>query len=147
MKFNYIIGGIIAYILLALYGGIAAYIIYKVIACSIDPACNNLVFHDGLIYVLTLVGGLVSALVVANLTITKPGENPAMIAQLGGGKNTFAKVAVWSYLLLWTIIGLAALIVGVLICPDISKTLSDFGTTWLGLAVAAGYAYFGIKPN
>ena len=28
--------------------------------------------------------------------------------------------------------------------PDKVKALTDFGQTWLGLAVAAGYAYFGI---
>jgi hypothetical protein len=147
MKYNLIIGSILAYILLFLYGGIAIYIIQQVIACSNDPSCNTIVFHNGLVYVLTTVGGLVSALVVSNLTITQPGADPAMIVQFSDGTHNFARVIVWCYLLLWTVIGLASLIVGVLLYPDISKTLSDFGTTWLGIAVAAGYAYFGISPK
>lgn len=36
---------------------------------------------------------------------------------------------------------------GGLMYPDASKTLANLGTTWLGIAVAAGYAYFGIKPQ
>ena len=36
MKYKYIIGGMIAYILLALYTGIIVYIIIKVIECSRD---------------------------------------------------------------------------------------------------------------
>jgi hypothetical protein len=43
--------------------------------------------------------------------------------------------------------GLTALIVGVMIFPDSNATLGEIGTTWLGLAVASGYAYFGISPR
>jgi hypothetical protein len=47
----------------------------------------------------------------------------------------------------WVFNGLVALIIGVMLFPNANQTLSDAGTTWLGLAVAAGYAYFGIKPS
>jgi hypothetical protein len=43
--------------------------------------------------------------------------------------------------------GLIALIVGVIVFPDSNSTLREIGTTWLGLAVASGYAYFGISPK
>jgi len=43
--------------------------------------------------------------------------------------------------------GFAALLVGVMLYPDSSATLSEIGTTWLGLAVASGYAYFGLNPT
>jgi hypothetical protein len=39
------------------------------------------------------------------------------------------------------------LIVGLMMYPDASQTLANLGTTWLGIAVSAGYAYFGIKPQ
>jgi hypothetical protein len=146
-NFRIIVGGIIAYILIVLYGGIALYIIQKVIACSNDPSCKTLVLHDGLVYVLTTVGGLVSALVVSKMTITNPGKDPALIANFGEKQPMIVNIIIWFYLLLWTVIGLAALIIGVIIYPGICKTLSDFGTTWLGLAVATGYAYFGIEAK
>jgi hypothetical protein len=147
LKHKLIIGGIIAYILLILYGGIAVYITQQAIACSYDPSCSKIELHDGLSYVLTTVGGVVSALVVSKMTITTPGSDPAVFKQFGEGQPLLVNIIVWSYLIIWTAIGLASLVVGVVIFPGICKTLSDFGTTWLGLAVAAGYAYFNIDPR
>jgi hypothetical protein len=144
MKYRLIIGGILAYILLALYSGIAVYIIIKVIECSRDMSCGKLDFHPGLIYVLTTVGGLVSALVVSRMTITTPGSDPAVFLHFGENQPLIINVIVWCYLIIWTFTGLTALVVGVIIFPDVSKTLSDIGTTWLGIAVASGYAYFNI---
>jgi hypothetical protein len=147
MKYKYIIGGIIAYILLALYTGIVVYIIIKVIECSGDLSCDTINLHSGLIYVLTTVSGLVSALVVSRMTITTPGSDPAVFSHLREGQPLIVNIIVWCYLIIWTFTGLAALVVGVIIFPDICKTLSDIGTTWLGLAVASGYAYFNIDPK
>jgi len=147
IKQKLIIGGIIAYLLLILYGSIAVYIIQQVIVCSYDASCCKVELHDGLIYVLTTVGGVVSALVVSKMTITSPGSDPAVFKQFGEGQPLLVNIIVWSYLIIWTVIGIASLVVGVIIFPGICKTLSDFGTTWLGLAVAAGYAYFNIDPR
>jgi hypothetical protein len=147
MKYKLIIGGIIAYILLILYSGIAIYIIIKVIECSKDQSCGKLDLHSGLIYVLTTVGGLVSALVVSRMTITNPGSDPAVFRNFDGDQPLIVNFIVWSYLIIWTFTGFATLLVGVIIFPEICKTLSEFGTTWLGLAVAAGYAYFNIDSK
>jgi hypothetical protein len=147
IKHKLIIGGIIAYILLILYGGIAIYIIHQVISCSADPSCSKVELHDGLIYVLTTVGGVVSALVVSKMTITTPGSDPAILRHFDEGQPMLVNIIVWCYLVFWAVIGLTSLVIGVIIFPGICKTLSDFGTTWLGLAVAAGYAYFNIDPR
>jgi hypothetical protein len=147
MKYKLIVGGIIACILLALYSGIAAYVIIKVIACSDEPGCEKIELHSGLIYILTTVGGLVSALVVSRMSVTHPGSDPAVFRNLGQAQPLIINVIVWSYLLIWTFTGLASLVTGVIVFPDTCKTLSEFGTTWLGLAVAAGYAYFNIDPQ
>jgi hypothetical protein len=40
-----------------------------------------------------------------------------------------------------------ALVVGMMLYPNVNQTLNDIGMTWLGLAVASGYAYFNIKPE
>jgi len=147
MNHKLIFGGIIAYMLLLIYGGIAVYIIQQVIYCSNDPSCTNVELHDGLIYVLTTVGGLVSALVVSKMAITAPGSDPSVFRYFEEDQPPVINFIVWCYLVIWTIIGLASLITGVLIFPGICKTLSAFGTTWLGLAVAAGYSYFNIDPR
>jgi hypothetical protein len=144
MKYKLIIGGIIAYILLLLYSGIAVYIIIKVIECSRDPGCLTIELHSGLIYVLNTVGGLVSALVVSRMTITAPGADPSIFINYKEVQPALVNIIVWCYLLIWTFTGVATLVFGVIAYPDACKTLSDLGTTWLGLAVAAGYAYFNI---
>jgi hypothetical protein len=147
INYKIIIGGIIAYILLILYSGIAFYIIVSVAEHSRSMPGARLEMHPGLNYILTTVGGLVSALVVSRLTITTPGTDPAVFNHFGNNQPALVNFVVWCYLIIWIITGLASLITGVIIYPEICKTLSDFGTTWLGLAVAAGYAYFNIEPK
>jgi hypothetical protein len=147
-NFSLIFGGIIAYILLALYAVTLIWMILQVL----DAGSNNgeIEFNSGIIYVVTTVGGLVSALVVAKLTITQPGENPGLINITGQTENKVLKTTTFLtnlYLAVWILVGLSALIVGVMIYPDTNNTISDIGTTWLGLAVSSGYAYFGIKPG
>lgn len=147
MKYKLIVGGIIAYLLLGLYTGITISVILKVIECSKDSSCTNVNLHPGLIYVLNTVAGLVSALVVSRMTITAPGSDPAVFSNFKDGQSLLVNIIVWCYLIIWTFTGLTTLITGVLIFPETCKTLSDLGTTWLGLAVAAGYAYFNIDPR
>ncbi len=142
-------GGLISLILLLLYMGTMAVLVTNVVTCGTNRNCTMPVnITQGATFVFTTVSGLVSALVVAVLAITIPGENP--------GKQLAKKAPdAWSrpveiisafYLGCWIMAGLAALVVGVMFFPDASATLRDAGTSWLGLAIAAGYAYFGIQP-
>ena len=147
MQFKSIIGGIIAYVLLALYGGIAVYIIIRVVSLGNDASSQPLVIPEGMAYVLTTIGALVSALVIAKLAVTKPGTDPTAFTQFGSEQPKTLNTIVWSYLILWAVIGLTSLIVGVVIFPHVCKTLNEFGTTWLGTAVASAYAYFNIDPS
>jgi hypothetical protein len=48
---------------------------------------------------------------------------------------------------MWIGMGFAAFVVGELWFPDKVPALTTFAEAWLGLAVAAGYAYFGIEPS
>ena len=52
-----------------------------------------------------------------------------------------------AYLVIWLVTGLLALVIGGMLYPEVNQSLNDLGTTWLGLAVASAYAYFGIKPE
>jgi len=145
-RFGAVFGALLAFLLLALYCSSALYLIYEVYHTAAGGKVEK---TDGYIYVLTTVGGLVSALVIAQLSVTKPGSTPTIAGSkpestLGiYATNTMVTI----YLLAWVFTGLAALVVGVMINPDVNKTISDLGTTWLGLAVSAAYAYFGIQPS
>ena len=112
------------------------------------PACS-VTENDGTVYVFTTVGGLVSALVVAVLANTPPGHNPAeKLGNLGvPNVEESGKTLVGIYLGVWMLTGVTAVIVGVMLIPNASKTLSDMGTAWLGLAITAVYAYLGIQPS
>jgi hypothetical protein len=159
-NFSVIFGGVIAYILLVLYSGTVVYMTKCVVVHAMEHKAvdqNGKIlpmpkyeFGTGIIYVVTTIGGLVSALVVAKLAVTEPGENPAIIKQLETAQPSTKSWSVWlvgGYLAAWLLTGLAALLVGVMFYPSVNSNLSDIGTTWLGLAVAAGYSYFGIKPS
>jgi hypothetical protein len=142
-------GGAIALALLVLYTGTTAIIALNVILCAGKQSCTVPV-TDGTVFVFTTVGGLISALVVAALAMTTPGNNPSEHLQefgLGPDLEKTASLLVVIYLVVWMLTGVTALVVGVMLFPAANKTLSDAGTTWLGLSVAAGYAYFGIRPT
>ncbi len=151
-RFGMVFGSVLAVILLLLYAVSAWAMIYAIWVACPGQGCGQPLaeqFSDGFRFVLTTVGGLVSALVISRLSITAPGS--------ALGFRTFEEISDrlrlilnWVsaiYLLVWALTGLAALIVGVMLYPDVIPTVSDLGTVWLGLAVAAGYAYFGLSPS
>lgn len=149
--FGKLFGAVLAVILLLLYAVTMGFLMAHVIICGPDTTCTApFPITSGMIFVLTTVSGLVSALVVASLAATQPGTNPSRQWVSEGASESSKKKAnyiVAIYLGVWVFAGLTALIIGVMIYPGVNQTLSDAGTTWLGLAVAAGYAYFGIRPD
>jgi hypothetical protein len=144
-----IFGGTIAIILLGLY----AYSLTEAIRLAL--ADNPGTLKPGFATTLSTVGGLVSALVIAELAIVRPGEAPVVRTLTPADPNApppsdAAKrnVAIIStlYVLVWLVLGLAAFIVGAMLHAGKVQPLTDFGQAWLGLCVAAGYSYFGIRP-
>jgi hypothetical protein len=141
-------GGAISLILLGLYG----YALTEAVRLALLP--GQVPLKAGFAFTISTVGGLVSALVIAELAIAKPGEPPvvrALEASAGGtppSETTKRAVGIVStlYVLAWILLGLLAFVVGAMLQADKVPALTDFGRSWLGLAVAAGYSYFGIKP-
>ena len=145
-------GGLIAVILLGLYVYAVKFAI-AVVSCISTTGCSTLSatsFTDGFASAMTTIGGLVSALVIAELAITKPGEAPvsrALDATASTTKIGLLKAVTTIYLLVWVLVGLSAYVVGAMWYPGKLQPLTDLGQAWLGLAVAAAYAYFGIRPQ
>lgn len=152
-----VFGGVIAFVLLLLYSSILIFMIIQVVQCEPANAFCGESITKGMVYVVTTIGGLISALVIAQLAVTPAGEMP-FVKQFEDsakmlpedkpriGKTGITRLIV-TYLSVWVLLGLAALVVGVVMYPDRSETISAIGNTWLGLAVAAGYSYFGIKSK
>jgi hypothetical protein len=145
--------GAIALILLGLY----EYGVYegiRVASCVGSPGCtayNADAFTLGYAHALSGIGGLIAALVIAELAVTKPGEAPA--GRVFGANDPNSKLS-WTitvvtslYMLVWLITGVAAYVVGTMWYPKALQPLTDLGQSWLGIAVAAGYSYFNITPE
>lgn len=151
-RFGVIFGSVLAVILLLLYAVSAWVMILAILDSCSGAGCVDSVrtrFGEGFSYVLTTVGGLVSALVIARLSIATPGQAPGFrrFDEMSARARLISNWVSGIYLLVWASTGLAALVVGVMLHPGIIPTVSDLGTVWLGLAVAAGYAYFGLTPR
>jgi hypothetical protein len=142
-------GGLIAVILLGVYVNLIR-IAYLIVDCSIHSRCSQYpvaLFNDQMAYTLSTIGGLVSALVIAELAVTKPGDPPGA-KLLGGSPGSVAlstvKIVSVAYLLIWAGAGFWAFMIS-MYHPKVVPALDDLGHAWLGLAVAAGYAYFGLQ--
>lgn len=154
-----IISAFIVVLLLFLY----AYVVY--IAICPDCVCENAApvsLTEGQKSIVSLVGGLVSALVVGLLAATPPGESPDRIVlasvqtvkltsdetQPSELAKTITKVITYAYLFTWLIIGMGAVYYGLLKeCKASAPELAEVANSWLGIAIASAYAFFGIRPQ
>jgi hypothetical protein len=140
-----ILFGVIACLLLLIYIFTLGEIILSVYKW--DPKAGEFISNVNAVWVVNLIGGIVSAVVIGNLAISNPGETPVSqvseIAEAYG--KSLMKTVVWIYIIAWLLIGLGSFYVGVIKCPDVYNTLNEIGKSWLGILVGAVYAWFGIK--
>lgn len=146
-----IFGGLVAIILLALYSYATVDAIQAALCLGAGGPCGayDKGLTQGVQTVLNLVGGLVSALVIAQLAITPPGAAPgeSLVADNAADlTKNMVKIVSVAYVVVWLACGLAALIVGYMKYPDKVPELTASAKSWLGLAVAAAYSYLGLKP-
>jgi len=151
MSMRMLFGSIIAVFLLGVYV-YCVWVAIQVVECGVTSGCRppppN--FSPQLASTMAVIGGLVSALVVSELAITKPltfplarsiDPNPGRIP-----KNVLAIVTA-CYLIVWALTGVSAFVVGYLQHPGALQQLTDLGQGWFGVAVASVYVYLGIKPS
>ena len=144
-------GGAIATVLLGIYVHLirVAYLIVDSASQTGTPAKPAADFNDVMAQALAIVGGLVSALVIAELAITKPGGVPvarALAADASARTKTVLKCVTVTYVLVWLVAGLAAFLKS-MYHPTVLPSFTSLGQSWLGLAVAAAYSYFGLDPS
>lgn len=137
--------GIIACFLLVLYSVAISQIIISVIR---EPVPGNQV-NENITWIINLIGGIVTGVVIGNLALSPPGETPVSPVRNMSeayGKNLM-KTIVWIYIIVWLFTGLSAFYIGVMKYPGVSGTLTETGKAWLGILVGAAYAWFGIKKT
>jgi hypothetical protein len=130
-----IVSGLIAIVLIGLYA-YAVSILVSVPTNEPSPQIGT---------ILGLVGGLVSALVVAVLAATPQGAHPARaFVEPAGSFDSAVSIVIWAYLFVW--LGCGAILLYSWLNTEVpAKSLEAAATSWLGLAVAAAYAYLGLK--
>jgi hypothetical protein len=144
-KAKEILLGIIACMLLLIYSFTLGELIISVY--NWDTEAGEFVPNLNAVWVISLIGGIVSAVVIANLAMSDPGETPnSQVREMAAayGKKLLNSI-VWIYIIVWLLIGAGTFYVGVLRCPDVSETLNEMGKSWLGILAGALYAWFGIK--
>jgi hypothetical protein len=120
---------------------LALYVLLVVV--GIAYSCS---FSGDMATALPLIAGLVSALVVSELALTQPGEVPSGRSFAAGETDgAVLRTVTTVYIVVWLFCGLASLLYG-WFKPDAIDAIKTLGKAWLGIAVAAGYAYFGVKP-
>jgi hypothetical protein len=139
-----ILSGIIACILLLIYVLALGSLIIQVIKSGSEPV----VPAENILWIINLIGGIVTGVVIANLAVTRPGETPMtqvrnMAAAYG---HSLMQTVVWIYIGVWLVSGLFTFYIGVISHPDISGTLTEIGKAWLGILAGAAYAWFGTEP-
>jgi hypothetical protein len=158
MDTKQIVGGALALILLGLYTFLVVdEVMIALGLCGLTKAD----FTSEMQTSLTTIGGLIAALVIAELAVTPPGKSPGArifrAASAAGGPapaaaggpalapTRAANWVSWIYLLICVVTGVTALVVGWLHADKV-PVLTDLGKSWFGLAVAACYSYIGVHP-
>ena len=142
-------GSIIVILLLILYFGLLVYSVHLAFTAPKSPTD----LRPELRRTLATVGGLVSALVISELAVTPPKQSPGVRLLVAPDQSepdqvsiTVVKFVAWTYIGIWIALGSAAFLTGELLFPGKVPTLTTYAQAWLGLAVAAGYGYFGLQP-
>ena len=114
--------------------------------CTGDPSQY---FTETMAQTLALLNGLVSAVVIAELAITEKFKPPAfrsLGAKIGSSSQSFVESISVLYILIWLLTGGYALWIS-LNNQYVLPSIATLGKTWLGLAISAAYAFFGLGPE
>ena len=142
-----IAGGVIAILLLGIYTWLIVEAC-RIVLCTGGACPVAASFNEAQAQALSVITGLISALVIAELAMTKAGEAPAAHLLAADATHRAKTVLRWVtavYLMVWLAAGLAAFLIG-LDHPKTLPALTSVGQSWFGIAVAAAYAYLGLRP-
>ena len=146
-KIREIIGSLISIGILILYAAVLWGILNLVKDWKIDDP--EIPIAGGKLLILTGIGGLVSAVVIATLGISKSGGAPTGLVQKLSKDfdEILMTIVTIVYIAVWFILGCFIVYYGVIKFPDASSTINELGQAWIGLAVGAAYAYIGINTK
>lgn len=134
------------YVLLVIRASDIARCIGRGATCNVHDLAP---FNDTMAHFMSVLNGLVSALIISELAVAKPGQAPGerlvAVTASSRAKNILRWVT-WLYVAVWVFVGGWAFWVGINY-PGAVASLVSVGTAWFGLALISVYAYFGINPT
>ena len=145
-EFKFWLGTVVSYILIILYAVAVFIMIYKPGVAVPEDGVGIAV--TGIETITTLIGGLISALVISILAVSETDPIEKLIGTKS--KKEIKAYMIYVYALVWLSVGVLALVKGTVLndVPEsFLSTVSDLGTAWLATAVASAYAYLGINPS
>ena len=143
---------ILSLILLVIFIIPYSMLIFQVYNCDgkDTSACVSL-SRDGR-FVITLIGGLISAYVISRFAVTPRGKDPGKITFYSSNGEAQQKsdnnlgVMTYVFLIVWVIMGFCSVTLGMVLSPEIDEMLNTHGKEWIASAVGAFAAYIGIDP-
>jgi hypothetical protein len=138
------IGGVLAVALLGLF----VYAVVVALQLASNCASPPCVLSDSITFLLQTIGALVSAVVVSELAVTRPTETPGTLRATSYSDNEKKAVKILTslYILVWLISGLFIVVLGWVRNTTVPQLVS-VAKEWIGFAIGAAYAYFGISPE
>ena len=121
-----------------------------------DVGVEKRYLTDGFFYVATSTAGIASALAIAVLGVTPPGEKPSFNRFVSSDDNNSGAALTMLYLVAWIIIGALSVLFGVILSAPADagegvlkayQNLKSYGTTWFGMALSSVFVYLKIKPG
>jgi hypothetical protein len=147
MKIREIAGSILAVGLLIFY----VLVVWQMISEVKDWIHGNdpISFSGGKYWIVNAIGGLISAVVITTLGISKPGGAPiGSVRELSRALGeVLMGIVTIMYITIWVILGCFVIYYGVIESPEASATLNEMGKAWFGLFIGAVYAYLGINQK
>ncbi|MFL6856936.1 MAG: hypothetical protein ACJ8EB_03395 [Allosphingosinicella sp.] len=137
-----VVGGLVAGALLALYVYVLVLaVLYAVGITHKEPTANAF-------WILQTIGALVSALVTAVLALAANGSTGSggatKLHVLGVPAEGPVAILAIAYLVAWLACGFVAVVVGLLQYKVEVPQLGAYARAWIGVAIVAAYAYFGL---
>jgi hypothetical protein len=142
-------GALIVVILLSVYVYIFFHFGLNATCQSDDAKCD---FTPTMAQAFATIAGLVSAMVIAELAVTQPGQLPMLGStgdrdDLGILPRKILSAISTVCIIAWIVVGLWAFLAGLERNTSLPKELITYGQAWLGLAVASAYAYLGLAAS
>ncbi len=119
------------------------------VVCKAGMTCpaplSQITMSDLAIGVLNVIAGAITTVIVSFAAIADPKTGVASASAPAFGKSKLGTIVTWAFVICWAVFGVAALVIGTLLYPNVLPALDNLGQAFFGVLVPTLLAYFGLK--